>query len=139
VGDAIASLVSPHMYREFALPYEQCIFQAIHEAGAIGRLHICGNTTPIVTDMVNSGADIIDLDWMVDIREAATIIDDRAALCGNFDPVAVMLHGTPEAVEKAARYCLENGGRRHFSAAGCEIPEGTPHENLRAQAKVLAG
>lgn len=137
LGDAIASLVSPEMYREFALPYEQRIFQAVHELGAIGRLHICGNTTRILADMLASGTDIIDLDWMVDIRHAATMFGDRVALCGNFDPVAVMLQGTEEQVEAAVLYCLQHGGRRYFSAAGCEIPEGTPHENLRAQATVL--
>ena len=137
VGDAIASLVSPAMYREFALPYEQRIFQAVHELGAIGRLHICGNTTRILADMPASGADIIDLDWMVDIRQAAEIFGERVALCGNFDPVAVMLQGTEAQVEAAVRDCLEHGGRRYFSAAGCEIPEGTPHANLRAQAKAL--
>jgi uroporphyrinogen decarboxylase len=84
-----------------------------------------------------SGADIIDLDWMVDIRKAAEIFSDRVALCGNFDPVAVMLQGTEDQVEAAVLYCLENGGRRYFSAAGCEIPEDTPHENLRAQTRAL--
>ncbi len=137
LGDAIASLVSPAMYREYALPYEQRIFQAVHNLGAIARLHICGNTNHILPDMLESGADIIDLDWMVDIRKAAEVFGDRAAVCGNFDPVAVMLQGTEEEVERAVSYCLENGGQRYFSAAGCEIPEGTPHENLRAQARVL--
>ena len=137
LGDAIASLVSPAMYREYALPYEQRIFQAVHDMGAIARLHICGNTNRILPDMLESGADIIDLDWMVDLRKAAEIFDDRVALCGNFDPVAVMLQGTEGQVETAVRYCLENGGRRYFSAAGCEIPEGTLHGNLRAQARVL--
>lgn len=137
LGDAIASLVSPAMYREYALPYEQRIFQAVHKFGAIARLHICGNTNRILPDMVESGADIIDLDWMVDLRKAAEIFDDRLALCGNFDPVAVMLQGTEEQVEAAVRYGLENGGQRYFSAAGCEIPEGTPHKNLLAQARVL--
>jgi MtaA/CmuA family methyltransferase len=137
LGDAIASLVSPKMYRQFALPYEQRIFRAVRELGAIGRLHICGNTTRILADMVESGADVIDLDWMVDLRQAAEVVGDRAALCGNFDPVAVMLQGRPEQVEAAVRYGLENGGRRYFSAAGCEIPEGTPHLNLQIQARVL--
>jgi len=137
LGDAIASLVSPAMYREYALPYEQRIFQAVHDMGAIARLHICGNTNRILPDMLESGADVIDLDWMVDLRKAAEIFDDRVALCGNFDPVVVMLQGTEEQVETAVHYCLENGGRRYFSAAGCEIPEGTPHGNLRAQARVL--
>ena len=137
LGDAIASLVSPAMYREFALPYEQRIFQAVHAAGGIGRLHICGNTTRILEDMLASGADIIDIDWMVDIRKAVQVFGDRVALCGNFDPVAVMLQGTPADVETAVRVCLEQGGPRYFSAAGCEIPEGTPHQNLLAQTQVL--
>ncbi|HLE15444.1 MAG TPA: uroporphyrinogen decarboxylase family protein [Anaerolineales bacterium] len=139
LGDAIASLVSPQMYREFALPYEQRIFQAIHAAGAIGRLHICGNTARILVDMLESGADMIDIDWMVDIQKAAQIFGERVALCGNFDPVAVMLQGTPGQVAAAVRFCLEHGGRRYISAAGCEIPEGTPHSNLLTQARVLGG
>jgi MtaA/CmuA family methyltransferase len=137
LGDAIASLVSPAMYREFALPYEQRIFQAVHQAEAIGRLHICGNTARILADMLDSGADIIDIDWMVDIEKAAQVFGERAALCGNFDPVAVMLQGTPRQVQQAVRYCLAHGGPRYFSAAGCEIPEGTPHANLLAQARTL--
>jgi len=139
LGDAIASQVSPRMYRELALPYEQRIFQAVHEMGASARLHICGNTTRILSDMARSGADIIDIDWMVDIRQAAQVFGAGAALVGNFDPVAVMLNGSPRQVEQATRACLLHGGPKYISAAGCEIPEGTPHENLRAQARVLAG
>ena len=137
LGDAIASLVSPAMYRRFALPYEQRIFKAVHALGAVCRLHICGNTSRILPDMLESGADIIDLDWMVDLKKAARLVDDRAALCGNFDPVAIMLQGTPDQVRAAVQYCQENGGRRYFSGAGCEIPEGTPPENLEEQARVL--
>jgi uroporphyrinogen-III decarboxylase len=51
----------------------------------------------------------------------------------------VMLQGTAEQVAQAVRSCDELGGARYFSAAGCEIPDGTPHENLHAQAAVLAG
>jgi MtaA/CmuA family methyltransferase len=137
LGDAIASLVSPQMYQEFALPYEQRIFQAVHDLGALARLHICGNTTRILPLMIESGADIIDLDWVVDLHKAAGIFGTQTALCGNFDPVRVMLQGTPEEVEKAVFSCLENGGERYICAAGCEIPEGTPPENLLAQARAL--
>jgi MtaA/CmuA family methyltransferase len=137
LGDAIASQISPQMYRAFALPYEQRIFAAVHEMGALARLHICGNTTRILSDMVSSGADIIDIDWMVDIREAAEAFGDGPAVCGNFDPVAIMLQGTPEQVGRAVLDCLEGGGSRGFSAAGCEIPDHTPEENLRAQVRAL--
>jgi uroporphyrinogen decarboxylase len=137
MGDAIASQISPHMYRQFALPYEQRIFAAVHEMGALGRLHICGNTTHILEPMAQSGADIIDIDWMVDIRLAAETYGDYPVICGNFDPVAIMLQGTPAQVREATLYCLRWGGRRTISGAGCEIPDGTPHENLVAQTQAL--
>ena len=137
LGDAIASQISPALYRRFALPYERRIFAAVHELGALARLHICGNTTRLLPDMAASGADIIDLDWMVDLTQAAETIGDRAALCGNFDPVAVMLQGSPEEVYRSAAACARDGGGRSFSAAGCEIPDGTPHANLHAHSRAL--
>ena len=138
LGDAIASQVSPSMYRQFALPYEQRIFAAVHEMGAQARLHICGSTTPLLAAMAESGADIVDLDWMVDLHQAAVTIGDRAALCGNMDPVAVMLQGTPAEVRRATLEGVRLGGPRSISAAGCEIPDGTPRENLLAQARALS-
>ena len=137
LGDAAASQVSPEMYRKFALPYEQRIFKAVHELGAVARLHICGNTSRILGDMVESGADIIDVDWMVDYGRAAAVFGERAAVCGNFDPVAVMLQGSPEEVYRATSACLASGGKRSFSAAGCEIPDQSPERNLRAQRQAL--
>jgi len=137
LGDAIASQISPAAYREFALPYERRVFEAVREMGARGRLHICGNTSRILTDMAASGADIIDIDWMVDLSRASAAAADKISVCGNQDPVAVMLQGTPEKVRAAILACLAAGGPRWISAAGCEIPDGTPPENLRAQTLAL--
>jgi MtaA/CmuA family methyltransferase len=137
LGDAVVSQLSPKMYQRFALPYEQRIFAAVHDLGGLARLHICGDTTRIVPWMAQSGADIIDLDWMVDMRSARGAMGE-VAICGNFDPVAVMLQGTPAQVYQAVTHCLEQAGSsRSFSAAGCEIPDGTPHANLLAQAQAL--
>jgi MtaA/CmuA family methyltransferase len=138
LGDAIASQISSSMYERFALPYEQRIFAAVHKRGALSRLHICGDTSHIVGLMARTGADIIDLDWMVDMRTAAEAYAPAGpALCGNFDPVQVMLRGTEDEVRSAVKSCLDAGGPRSISAAGCEIPDGTPYGNLRAQAQAL--
>ena len=119
-------------------PDRHRIFTAVHELGAVGRLHICGNTTHLLADMASSGADIIDLDWMVDLGQAAELYGDRISFCGNFDPVNVMLRGTPEKVSQAVRDCAILAGRRCFSAAGCEIPDATPSINLLAQFQTLS-
>jgi MtaA/CmuA family methyltransferase len=137
LGDAVASQISPAMYRRFALPYEKRIFSAVHELGGLTRLHICGDTTHLLPDMPESGADIIDLDWMVDMKQAAGYFGKRAAICGNMDPVAVMLQGTPEQVYQATRECAVAGGERWMSAAGCEVPDGTPAKNFHAQSQAL--
>lgn len=137
LGDAVGSQVATKMYREFALPYEQRIFDAVREAGAIGRLHICGNTSHILNEMAGSHADIVDIDWMVDINKAAEAFEGKVALCGNFNPVSVMLQGTPEEVYQASFNCLKQGGARSISGAGCEIPDGTPPENLNAQTRAI--
>ncbi|RPI34659.1 MAG: uroporphyrinogen decarboxylase [Chloroflexota bacterium] len=137
LGDAVCSQISPRMYRRFALPYERRIFDAVHQAGSVARLHICGNTTRLLPDMAQCGADIVDLDWMVGFGQAAEIFGTGPAPCGNFDPVAVMFQGTPDMVYESVRHCLRVGGARSFVMAGCEIPDGTPHENLRAQAQAL--
>ncbi len=135
LGDAVASQVAPRVYRELALPLERRVFDAVHAEGALARLHICGDTTRILADMAASGADIVDVDWMVDIAAAARVLP---AVCGNIDPVAVMLQGSPAEVHRAVVDCVQRGGPRSISAAGCEIPDGTPEANLFAQRDALA-
>jgi MtaA/CmuA family methyltransferase len=138
LGDAVCSLISPQFYRRFALPYEQRIFKSVHNMGALARLHICGDTSKIIDAMVESGADIIDLDYMVDMESAAANYGEQISFCGNFDPVAVLLQGTPEDVYRHSIHCMEIGGPRAFSAGGCEVPMWTPDENLEAQSQALS-
>jgi MtaA/CmuA family methyltransferase len=137
LGDAVASMINAEMYMRYALPYEQRIFAAVHELGALARLHICGRTTHLLDLLPCSGADIIDLDSMVDLKTGAEKIGSRAAICGNFNPVTIMLQGTPQSVSDATRACIAVGGPRLFSGAGCEIPDSTPMANLYAQAATL--
>lgn len=136
LGDAAASQISPGMYRRFALPFEQRIFAAVKAMGAVSRLHICGNTTRIAAAMAQSGAEIIDFDWMVDLRRAAAEIGG-AIPCGNIDPVAVFFQGTADQVRQAVKLNAAETGGRWISAGGCEIPDGTAPENLHAQAEAL--
>lgn len=139
MGESVASQVSPRVYERLILPWEQRVFAAVRELGAIPRLHICGDTTGILRHMAASGAAIVDLDWMVDLEQAAALYTNEGpALAGNFDPVAVLLQGTPDEVYAATVLCLQVIGPQGISSAGCEVPLGTPHANLRAQARAIA-
>jgi len=132
VGDAAASLIGPDTYTEYVLPLEQKLFAAIHEAGAAVKLHICGNIKNIIQYVAQSGADIIDVDWMVPLDQARELVGPDVTLCGNFDPSSVLLQGSPEDVARAAKECIQVGGRKFILMAGCEVPPATPEENIRA-------
>ncbi|GAG05832.1 unnamed protein product, partial [marine sediment metagenome] len=110
IGDAVASLIAPNMYKEFVLPLEQKLIAAVHEAGAAVKLHICGNIKNHISYMAQSGADIIDVDWMVPLAKARELIGPEVTLCGNFNPAGVLFEGSPQDVADAARQCLKAGG-----------------------------
>jgi MtaA/CmuA family methyltransferase len=137
LGDAVTSLLSPQAYRTFALPYEQILIDAVHRAGGLVKLHICGNTTRLLPSIAETGADIIDIDWMVNLPEAIEICGEKASVNGNMDPVAIFLQGTPASVAEATRNCLLAANARTFISAGCEIPSGTPLANLLAHYEAL--
>ena len=132
VGDAAASLIGPKMYVELVAPLEQRLFDAIHKAGARVKLHICGDINGIIGHIPATGADVIDVDWMVPLAEARRLVGLEVALCGNFDPVAVLQRSTPEAIADAARQNIADGGDRFILQPGCEVPPGTPAANLHA-------
>jgi MtaA/CmuA family methyltransferase len=132
IGDSAASLISPAMYAELILPLEQKLIAAIHEAGAAAKLHVCGDISNIVQHMAKSGTDIIDVDWMVSLAEARELAGPHVTLCGNFNPTGVLFEGSPQDVADAARDCLEAAPDRFILMPGCEVPPGTPEQNIRA-------
>jgi uroporphyrinogen decarboxylase len=138
VGDAAASLINRTLYSEVIVPYERRISDAIKKAGAIPRLHICGNVNHILEDMCTAGYDIVDIDWMVDMKRAVEIATSaNVFINGNVDPVKIMLNGSVEDVKDAVRACMKASNKKAIISAGCEIPKYTPHENLLAFAETL--
>ena len=132
VGDAAASLVGPQVYEEFVWPYEKKLVDGLHDMDALVRLHICGNTQPILEGMGRLGCAIVDLDYMVSLGEARAAMGPDQVLLGNIDPVAVLRNGTPESVYDAIAECHRQTGPRYIVGAGCEVVRDTPPDNVRA-------
>ena len=132
VGDAAASLVGPAIYEEFVWPYEKRLVDGLHAMGTRVRLHICGNTRRILAGMGRLGCEIVDLDFMVPLAQAREKMGPAQVLLGNIDPVRVLRNGTPESVMATIAECHHQAGPRYIVGAGCEIPRGTPAENVRA-------
>lgn len=136
IGDSACSQIGPDFYRKYALPYEKKLVQHIHSLGALAKLHICGNTSEILPDMVSTGADIVDIDHLVpDMSPARELLAPNQALCGNLDPVSIMQDGNVEQIIAAAEKAWQQAGGRLIFSGGCEITPDTPPENLHALAK----
>jgi MtaA/CmuA family methyltransferase len=132
LGDAASSLVGPRIYSEFVWPWQQKLVDGLHALGAPVRLHICGDTRPNLELMGRLGCEIVDLDSMVPLSEARAKMGTRQVLLGNLHPVHIVRDGTPEGIKQALAACHHQAGRRYIVGAGCEIPRGTPAENLLA-------
>ncbi|NLV73871.1 MAG: hypothetical protein GXY52_04190 [Chloroflexi bacterium] len=79
-----------------------------------------------------TGANIIDIDWMVDYASAVAHIGEKVTVNGNIDPVGVFLQGSANDVANAVMRCHAAGNARSMISAGCELPVGTPEANLAA-------
>ena len=139
-GDSLASgsVISPVTFRRFVLPRHQKIFSTWKQAGAITVLHVCGNNARMLDLFAETGADIVAIDSLVDLRLAKETIGDRVCLIGNIDPVAVMLQGSAKRVEAVAQECVNAAaaGGGYILGTGCEVPPGTPLENLQTLVRV---
>lgn len=132
IGDAICSQMSVELYRELVWPREQRLISAIRAMGAYVRLHICGNITHLLPHLAQLDVNIVDIDWMVDMRHAREVLGPGKVLAGNLDPVSTIFRGTPDDIRRRSREIYAQVGNRSMVNAGCEIPPGTPYENLRA-------
>jgi MtaA/CmuA family methyltransferase len=134
VGDAAASLIGPELYNEFVWPLEMKLIGTLQKAGAKIRLHICGDIRKILEPVGRLGCDIIDIDSMVPMDEARSKIGPKACLLGGTDPVRELQNCSPEEVLNALKKCHHQASSRYIVGAGCEVPPGTPPENLRTMA-----
>jgi MtaA/CmuA family methyltransferase len=133
IGDAVCSLISPELYREFVFPLEKALIDHTHSLNAKVKLHICGNTTAILPDMIKTGADIVDIDHLVaSMGDFIGLLSGKQAVSGNSDPVSVIRDGTRESIGLSVQHCFRESRGRGIVSAGCEIPPDTSVENLKA-------
>jgi uroporphyrinogen-III decarboxylase len=133
IGDAFCSQIGPGPYRELAFPREKRLVDHTHSLGAKAKLHICGNTAPIMPDMIATGADILDVDHLVpDMGIFAGFLSPYQVFSGKSDPVSVIQNGTPQQITASVLACRAEARGRVIVSAGCEVPPDTPVANMNA-------
>ena len=62
IGGAGLSLISPAMYQKYEFPFQAKYVAGIKKQRMKAFIHICGKEDAILNDMVNTGADALELD-----------------------------------------------------------------------------
>jgi len=124
---ASSDIISPRMFRGIVKPAIAGIVEAI---GATSFLHICGNCTPILGDMAETGVDSISISDKVDARQAKELVSGKAKITGNISTTVTLLLKGPEDVREECRAAIEAGV--DILAPSCGIAPVTPNKNIRA-------
>lgn len=135
--DPIASgtLLHASQYREFVKPYATELTEAIHEAGGLNVYHICGDTSKITRDMVETGCDMMSVDNIVSMEEVKREVGDRVPILGNVDPVGVLLMGSREEIHRKVKEVIRqawDSPKGYILASGCDITQNVPVESVDA-------
>lgn len=134
IGELGCDLISPALYRRYALPHLQKFFAAMRKAGFPAALHQCGNSKAVLPDMVASGASILELDVHTDPPTVKQATGGGTAVLGMVDPAGVVHRGTPERVREQSRRALDvlAPGGGFIIGPGCALVPETPEENVTA-------
>ena len=149
-----AVLISPKHFSRFSKPYVEEISQSLR---AVTVLHICGNTTPLIPEMITTKVNGISIDSVVDLVAVLGKIENGMAVIGNIDPMKAMVFDPPETIREKVLSLRKRASSQEktFSAlchksfstgalgqkighsnfilsSGCDLPPEVPLENVAA-------
>jgi len=115
-------------YNDFALPAVQEIIAGL--SGAAPVIYYTKASQHLLPAVARSGANVLSVDWRVDLAELRKTLGLKIALQGNLDP-AVLL-GPPEKIRgETLSTLLSLCGRGHILNLGHGILQQTPVENAQ--------
>jgi uroporphyrinogen decarboxylase len=126
IFDSWGGELSPMDFETFSLPYLTRMVSAIKASGVPVILFGTSMST-LLPQMKRTGADVIGLDWRIEIDEARRILGEEVAVQGNLDPLALFL---PTAqLERRVEEVLRRAGKvGHIFNLGHGILPPTPPE-----------
>jgi len=135
-ADPVASgdLISPQTFRRFAAPFLKELVKRVRDKGKYSMIHICGNTSKILQDLVDIRPNCFSLEKKVDLRRAKEALGGKVCVAGNVSPTGAFLNGRPEEVVAEAKDCVQAWGKGggYILTLGCDFPKTVPLENILA-------
>jgi uroporphyrinogen decarboxylase len=128
--DSWAGQLSPQDYDTFALPYQKMVFEKVKETHPDTPLILLvTGSAGLLERMPASGADIITVDWAVDMADARARLGKYVKVQGNLDPG--VLFGSKEFIRDRVLDTVRKAGNwGHILNLGHGVLPETPEENV---------
>jgi uroporphyrinogen decarboxylase len=133
IFDSWAGVLAPGDFERFALPYVQRIIADLKKSTDVPIIYFANNGATLLDLSKTSGADVLGLDWRVDIAKAVEQIGPGISVQGNLDPIALLL---PEK-ELRARVAKILAGASRAHGHICNLGHGIHQFTPPAQAKIF--
>jgi uroporphyrinogen decarboxylase len=135
--DTWAGMLAPVDFEEHVLPQVRTIVAALRATG-VPVIYFVNGAGPLLDRMRQSGADVLGLDWRVDLGAARATLGPGVAVQGNLDPVT--LFAPAEVIARRVReLLLKGGGRGHIFNLGHGILPETPIAGVEAMLTAVRG
>jgi uroporphyrinogen decarboxylase len=134
--DTWGGILTPEDYRTFSLDYMERILSRLKRKDTPVIVFSKGVHTSYEA-LADCGADVVGLDWNVNIGDVRQKIGNRVALQGNMDPT--VLYAGPDRIEEEAEKVLKSfgAGNGHVFNLGHGILPDVPPENLKTLVKYV--
>jgi uroporphyrinogen decarboxylase len=139
IAEPAAGLLPPDACQEFSSDYIREIVSHVQDDHFMVILHNCGNTQTLVPSMVSTGARGLSFGNAVDLGAILPQVPGDILVFGNIDPVGVLKMGNPATIRQKTLELLERTKDfpNHILSSGCDIPPGTPLENVQTFYRAL--
>ncbi|KAG7345095.1 uroporphyrinogen III decarboxylase [Nitzschia inconspicua] len=125
-----AHQISPSWFEKFAKPAAQKAIQIIKTKHPdVPVIYFANGGSSYLELQRDMGADMIAVDWSIDMAQARQILGPDIPISGNIDPT--ILFGSKEQIEQAVRDCIDKAGgpgNKHLLNLGHGVMQGTPEE-----------
>jgi uroporphyrinogen decarboxylase len=139
MAEPAAGLLSPEQCDEFSSRYIKRIVEAVQDDSFIVILHNCGQVTRSIPSMIETGVRCIHVGNAVKMLDILPQVAEEVLVFGNVDPARVFRNGTKDQVYSTSKDLLDATGDypNFVLSSGCDIPPGTPLENINAFYRAL--
>ncbi len=134
--DSWAGILAPYDYENVIFPYVKTAIKALKKFD-VPVIYFANDCAGILKVVKKCGADVIGVDWRVDMHKAVKKIGKKASVQGNLDPC--VLFAPKEHIEERVQDVLNNaeGARGHIFNLGHGILPETPVENAVAMVEAV--